>query len=171
MKAPFITNRQHFHSYPKNAEAAIQSFKSIHNKIAVDNTCFLVPYVMLQERVSPNKEVKMIFLGGKFHHITSTSIGNVVMSLAGYSRNDLIVFATSVMAFVALHAEYILDGLVRIDIFKDNAGKLVVNELESLEARSFSANDQINSSCERFLSEYWEKIIFRSINEFALNCK
>jgi hypothetical protein len=32
------------------------------------------------------------------------------------------------------HDHYILDGVVRVDVFKNGDGNLIVNELESLEA-------------------------------------
>jgi hypothetical protein len=85
------------------------------------------------------------------------------MSLPGISNAELIEFADSAMDAIASHEAYIVDGLVRVDVFKNNTGKLVVNELESFEAiyytRTFNA--------EHFLEEYWERKIYDAINSLV----
>jgi hypothetical protein len=52
MKAPFITNRQHFHQYVANPEAALKYFASVQKHMFGDGktnaSCFIVPYIMLQ---------------------------------------------------------------------------------------------------------------------------
>ena len=166
LKAPFITNRNHFHSYPSDAESAVMNLKGIHNKIHVSKACFSVPYVMLQERAICNNEVKLVFLDGVYHHIMSSTIKAVTMSLTGVTEGQIIQFATSVVQSLAGHEHYILDGLVRVDVFKDNEGELVVNELESLEARSFTLNEALASSTQEFLEQYWEKKLYTMIKQF-----
>ena len=48
-----------------------------------------------------------------------------------------------------------LDGLVRVDVmWDDNLNRLVVNEIESLEA-CFGGTAEENDEVERFLLEYW----------------
>jgi len=166
MKAPFITNRNHFHSYPSDAASAIMNLKGIHNKIHVTKSCFDVPYVMLQERVKCNNEVKLVFLDGVYHHTLSCTTKTITMSLAGVTDAELVHFATTVMQSLAEHDEYILDGLVRVDVFKDNDGELVVNELESLEARTFTLNEGLANATQDFLEQYWEKKLYNFFKHF-----
>jgi hypothetical protein len=170
MKAPFVTNRKHFHYYPKTGEAAISCFRSAYKKIYITKNCFAVPYVMLQERVKVNKEVKLIFLDGIYHHSMSCAISSVSMSFTGVSHDELIIFANSVLESISAHEEYIIDGLVRVDIFRNNDGELVVNELESLEARYFTSTASHLASCERFLEEYWEKKVYSCIDSYLEAC-
>ena len=167
MKAPFVTNRKHFHYYPKDGDAAIAFLKCSYRKMYIKKNIFAVPYLMLQERVKNNTEVKLIFLNGIYHHTMSCAVSSVQMSFTGISAAQLIDFANSVMESISAHEEYIVDGLVRIDLFRNNAGELVVNELESLEARYFTLDSNILASCVTFLQEYWEKKIYSCIDSFV----
>ena len=54
---------------------------------------------------------------------------------------------------------YMLDGLLRIDVFKTKDNRLVVNELESLEAEYFG-DDVEEARFNEFLKSYWEKKIY-----------
>ena len=169
LKAPFTTNSQHFKSYVENSSDAFSAMNRVtrdlyHNSMP---TCYEIPYMMLQERVKDNAEVKMIFLNFEFNHFASTRGRNFVTRLPGYSEEDLIAFGYSVLEKLKsnnLGQVYILDGLVRIDIFKANSGELVLNEVESLEA-GYQTSDAV--SCARvddFLHTYWETKIYDSIN-------
>ena len=166
MKAPFVTNRKHFHYYPKDADAAILFLKSAYKKIYIKKNIYAVPYLMLQERVRCNTEVKLIFLNGVYHHTVSCAVNSVQMSFTGVTTAQLLDFASSVMRSISDREEYIIDGLVRVDLFRNNDGELVVNELESLEARYFTTTANCLISCENFLKEYWEKKIYSCIDSF-----
>ena len=107
----------------------------------------------------------MVFLGGKYHHTCSFAERNICKSLCGFSHDDLVTFATDCIRSVSMHNEYILDGLVRVDIFKNNEGTLVVNELESLEARYFTVNTTELGSSMKFLEDYWERKIYEYIEK------
>lgn len=110
------------------------------------------PYIMLQVRMKYNREVKLEFLGGQYKYFMSCDVSTVTKSLPGHSNEDIIFFAAQ-----ALHDECIVDGLVRVDIFSNNEGNLVVNELESLEARWFTRGDTHFAKSETFLQKYWGK--------------
>ena len=91
------------------------------------------------------------------------------MSLSGFRHEDLVRFGQCVMNCVSVHDEYVLDGLVRVDIMRNNQGELVLNELESLEARHDTLDPVLSVSCSNFLSEYWEKVIYECIYKFTLS--
>lgn len=114
-------------------------------------------------------EVKLVFLGGKFHHIFQCSVGMIRMKMPDFDNASLVEFGTSVIDCVSHHDEYILSGLVRVDIMKNNDGQLVLNELESLEAGHATLDPVLSGACSRFLSEYWEKVIYECIFTFTLS--
>lgn len=51
--------------------------------------------------------------------------------------------------------EFLCDGLVRVDIFQNEAGNMVVNEFESLEANYYTSN-HIDMVFMQKLITYWE---------------
>ena len=61
---------------------------------------------------------------------------------------------------------FILDGMIRVDLFCSNEGNLVVNELEGLEAAYYASSfsDQIRT--ESFLENYWENKILELLSNF-----
>jgi hypothetical protein len=152
----------------KTIEAIMYQLDSIRKRMFELKTSFVIPYIMLQVRVKKNNEVKMVFLDGKYHHTLSCSVSGIVMRLSGFENEELISFATSAIQSVSVHDAYILDGLVRVDIF-NNDGTLVVNELESLEARFFSSRDSKQGTCLTFLENYWEKKIYEGIESLAVS--
>ena len=117
-------------------------------------------------KAQDNREVKIVFLGGEYGHIMSCAVSSVQKSLPGIDQDVLIGFAKDVMRRIATHHEYIVDGLVRVDVFKNNDGELVVNELESLEARYFTHGNKLQE-CQLFLEQYWERKILICIRDFA----
>jgi hypothetical protein len=165
IKSAFVTNRNFYHFYVENDDLAVFNILDrVQRMMSENEECFAVPYIMLQERVVPVKEVKLVFLGGKFEYISSFDIATVQKSLPGFSDDDLISFATAAVQTVSAYDEYITDGLVRVDIFKNNEGKLVVNELESLEARHPTVNLSEEGRCKSFLEIYWQKKIYYCIS-------
>jgi hypothetical protein len=83
-------------------------------------TCYEVPYLMLQVRVEKNKECKLCFLNKKFSHFTS--LLGTTQSYPGFSQDQLILFAYKALQSISHLNTFILDGLVRVDIFKSNSG-------------------------------------------------
>jgi hypothetical protein len=95
----------------------------------------------------------------------------VRLSLPGISQPALLAFGTSIIKCISEHDEFILSGLVRVDIMVNNEGHLVLNELESLEARHDTLEPNLSASCFSILSEYWEKVIYECIDIFTKSCK
>lgn len=121
----------------------------------------------MQVKANSNAEVKLVFLGGEFHHILQCTVNCVRMSITGITKAALLEFGASVIKCASEHDEFILNGLVRVDIMKNNEGHLVLNELESLEARHDTLDSALSVSCSTFLSEYWEKTIYECIHIFS----
>ena len=48
LKAPYVTNKMHFHSYPKDVASAMNSIGRACKKMFVSRACFRVPYFILQ---------------------------------------------------------------------------------------------------------------------------
>lgn len=171
MKAPFTTNSQHFKWFISNSQFEAMSAMNRVTKDLNSNhpTCYAIPYMMLQEKAFNNTEPKIVYLNKQFSHFAGgRGRGSaVVKSLPGYTSDDLIKFGHDVIDRLSnnsLGHNYILDGLVRIDMFKSNDGKLVLNEVESLEA-GYKTNDE--NACARvatFIQIYWETKIFNSIH-------
>jgi hypothetical protein len=168
IKSPFSTNSKYYKKYVNNIEQAMGYVKSIcrdmfHPK---SQRCIL-PYVMLQERVTHNNEVKVCFLNKRYSHIAS--VARSVRSFPGFfTEAEIILFAHgALMSLTHLEDVLILDGLVRVDVFKSNQGILVVNELESLEADFGATNFPAVSETEHFLAEYWEQHIYECIGKLA----
>jgi hypothetical protein len=126
----------------------------------------VIPYMMLQVLVDCNQEAKLIFVSGVYHHFLGPSSRQMRHSLRGTSGEDLIGFATRALEIISTSEDVVVDGLVRVDLFKNNEGNIVVNEFESLEARYFSSSQEVMMDTERFLTAYWESKIYLSIKMY-----
>jgi hypothetical protein len=138
--------------------------RNIYRFDRFDYECYEIPYMMLQHRATCNNEVKLCFLNKKFSHMHSGN--NVMKSLRSYTQEDLVRFAfQSLQSIASLNETYVLDGLIRVDMFRDSQGMLVINELESLEANFYSTKGVGEAQTSKFLRHYWYKKICESITE------
>jgi hypothetical protein len=120
-----------------------------------------VPYLMLQVRMESNREVKLVFVGGQFQYFMSCpKKTRVYQSFTDFTSDELVSFATTAIQCISAHEQYIIDGVVRVDIFTNNEGNLVVNDFESLEARIFTSSSTKLCACTQLLHIYWEKKIY-----------
>lgn len=165
LKPPYSTNKMHYMLYPKNVEDAVNHVKSVAKRSFHDAKPGIkdLPYIMLQRRVIDNAEVKLAFFNGVFSHVAN-GMGKPA-TLQGYSTSDLANFATGILDRLGSSSTpFILDGLVRVDLFKSNEGELVVNELESLEAMYYSHScKQGEDRMRHHLVNYWEKLLYKLI--------
>lgn len=124
-------------------------------------------------QVMLNTEPKLIFLNGTFSHFSghrsSGKNRTVIRSLPKHSEADLIAFAESAIAHLRdSGVPFILDNIIRVDLFDNGDGRLVVNEFESLEAGYKTSDAAKNNEVYLFLEMYWESKIYESIsNLFA----
>lgn len=59
----------------------------------------------------------------------------------------------------------ITEGLLRVDVFQNSLGNLVVNEFESLDAAYYSSDMSGPFHVALYLQLYWQRIICNSIEE------
>lgn len=97
----------------------------------------------------------------------ASTTSTIKMELEGYTKVEFITFGLSALQKIheADRDTYILDGLVRVDIFKNNEGNLVVNEFESLEARHFSNNHCKVIGVTDYLRLYWREKLYKCVCE------
>jgi hypothetical protein len=163
MKPGFVTNSLHFKKYVSTAADVEAHLVRVMNDMYGDSpSCYELPYIMLQVRVTNNSEVKLVFLNKQYSHMVSSGGRSIVKSLVGFSSSDLVAFATEALNLLP-EEDYILDGMVRVDIFRSNEGTLVVNEFESLEASYFTTSPKAQGILESFLEAYWERKIYESL--------
>lgn len=48
LKAPYVTNKKHFHSYPCDADSAMKHIRTAREKMFTSKECFALPYLLLQ---------------------------------------------------------------------------------------------------------------------------
>lgn len=81
-----------------------------------------------------------------------------------FDSADLIAFAVKVLQVLNVERKcFILDGLVRVDLFMNDDNDLVVNELESLDANYLCASSTRECETSHFLACYWESKIYNGI--------
>jgi hypothetical protein len=120
-KAPFTTNGLHFKRYVDTPEDAVKHIEKVADDVfGFRPTCYEIPYMMLQVRVTNNKECKVCFLNKEFSHIIS--VGGTTKSFPGFNQEEVILFASNALKSICHLDNFILDGLVRVDIFKSNSG-------------------------------------------------
>ena len=133
MKAPYTANSMHYKKMVNDPNEAMRHFSNVCVDMFGDHfTCYELPYLILQERVEDSSEAKLCFLNRNFSHFCtgSTAKTSIRHSLPGYTSQDLIEFGSEVLESLSGDNEFVLDGLLRVDIFKANDGRLVVNEIE-----------------------------------------
>lgn len=79
-------------------------------------------------------------------------------------QGQLFEFAEDAVKFLKkLSPSFLCEGLVRVDIFCNAQGRLVVNEFESLEATHYSTNHTVECFVSRILTRYWLTILNRCV--------
>ena len=78
-----------------------------------------IPYPLLQERVINNDELKLVFIA---------KMNNTVRSLPPFTTEDVIL-AAGIIERIAAIDSFIVDGIVRVDMFKsnDNSAQFQIN--------------------------------------------
>lgn len=181
VKCPFTANSLGYRENPDTPEEAVDDIMRIAERnfnSGPHPTCIQIPYVMLQERVllpdttkktrSKVPEMKLVFLNGKCAHSKGVQ-PHRASALAPFTNAEVQSFAKGILQGIAEHHSppFILDGLTRVDLFKSNTGKLVVNELESLNADHRSSNVD-ESATLLFLQNYWIEKLILYIGHFNL---
>lgn len=123
-----------------------------------------IPYLMIQPCMYNRKEYKIVSLNQTPTYLASIASGRNKRSAGGVNKtfadtDTLLAFADFAIRRFRSHAPFaITDGLLRVDVFQDVNGNLVVNEIESLDAEygcsSYDARYQ--NMTHSFLIKYWE---------------
>jgi len=122
-----------------------------------------LPYMLVQPYLENPREMKLIFLGGNFSHISKYSKRGG-QSFA--SDEEMIAFAKRALDQLLLNGANAvwLDQLVRVDIMVTADGRMVVNEIESLEAM-YSGSVKDDERVISFLTDYWRVQVARLMQE------
>ena len=169
VKMPYTTNQQYKHSY--NLSQILDKIMSIREKY-FDS----LPYIFLQAVMANKMEYKVICFNGQ--PLYEAKIG--ICSRAGSSRQSFssresrMEYAAHVLnKFNTRCPEGLTSGLTRVDIFWcAYLGKMVVNELESLEARYDAGSQDVNkdfklqTNCSEYFYDILRKYLIPSYEDF-----
>jgi hypothetical protein len=118
MKAPFVTNSQHFKRFVNVTDDARRHMNTVTKDFYGPGraTCYVIPYMILQERVEENNDVKMVFINSTFSHfISGKSTWQHLPKKFNVSKEDVITFGTNILhTLKANHPHFIVDGLFRV---------------------------------------------------------
>jgi len=157
VKAPYTTNGD-FMKF-------CRSHEKIFNRVADAKERFdpLIPYVMLQPCMANKNEDKVVLVGLKPYYIADKRI-NPRHGRKSADEATLFEFAVQVVTLLKQRdPNFIADGLVRVDIFCNGQGRLVVNEIESLEANYSKQPNELQMQVTNALTKYWENILHRCL--------
>jgi hypothetical protein len=155
IKGPFTTNSQCI-KFVHSIEGMTNSMRLLSNRFFGH-----LPYLMIQPCMYNRKECKVVVLNNSPVYLAGISTGGNSKSKNGVRRSfadfeELQQFASRAIEQLRLAAPFaITDGLFRVDIFQTAAGKMVVNEFESLDAEYQSSVSGRAEATYTFLEKYW----------------
>ena len=147
-----------------------QVFKALCN--FSDTHGDLIPYALIQPRMRNRKEYKVVLFNCHAQYVADISTGSnhkgsIIFSHAPHS--ELVDFAVQAALLLSKTCSFfICDGIVRIDVFQTMQGKLVVNEVESLEANYSSRNHLNQLRMRNLLDQYWHSILSSLIFSYKI---
>jgi len=165
VKAPFTTNCD-FIKFCQTYDQILRALRAAEARFGDQ-----IPYVMVQPTMFNRREEKVVLVNGKAFHVASQSMNKKSPHCHKFAmtNEELFEFAEeAVKTFKTRDPSFIMEGLVRVDIFCTRSGKLVVNEFESLEAayfKTFDAEVRVKVA----LSRYWEDILRNCILQCILD--
>jgi len=159
VKTPFSTN-SHNKKWANSLEDIIKrikgQYKDLYNAF---------PYTMVQATMKNRKEYKVVLFNREPRYISilRKSTGQAFSEsphtrLMGFAVDALNEFSSSC-------PDALLDSLVRVDIFQTKLGKLVVNEVESLEADHYSRGEVQKVAVDNEIRQYYESILRSVLHE------
>lgn len=115
---------------------------------------------MLQACMKNKREYKVVVIQGIPQYVSKIEKRSSGESFSAYPHTTLFNFATAAIQRTKQNGcpGLITSGLMRVDIFKTMSGKLVVNELESLDAEyapTSSKEQAFEHEITEFLCQYW----------------
>lgn len=123
-------------------------------------------YVMLQPKMANRREEKVIVINGTAVHIADKAMNPCGGGFKYAEPKQLFEFAEeSVRLLKSRVPSFLCDGLIRVDIFCNAMGKLMVNEFESLEATHYIPNHTNECRVVRALANYWIKVLNKCVQQ------
>lgn len=153
LKTPYSTNRHNI-MWPKSYEDILSCLT-----IASYKHYGKLPYIMLQACMSNKREYKIVAIQGIPQYVAKIAKASSGQSFSTHPHVALFEFAAKAIQRAKLGCPgLVTDGLLRVDIFITMSGKLVVNELESLDAE-YAPNSRRDQNYDHevaeFLCQYW----------------
>ena len=124
-----------------------------------------VSYAIVQPCMLNRKEYKVVVLGGTARYVAhiERKCGNQ-RSFSRSPHSALFAFAeNAVLALQHACPASLADGILRVDIFQNAEGRLVVNEFESLEACTYSKCITKEAAALSWMVKYWNTALQSSI--------
>jgi len=157
LKLPFTTNSQALKFPEGGLEDVLEKLIQFH-KLYGDK----IHYAILQPLLPNRKEYKMVFLNGNFSH-TAENDKKANPAFAFGTVESRVSFATEILTVLRQRLPGCLFApLMRFDVmFYD--GKMVLNEIESLEAQFSGTGD---GNVGGFLEKFWvDLLLYWSLHE------
>lgn len=149
--------------WPKSFEDVIEGLHLMSGKFFGQ-----IPYVMLQPCMKNRLEYKVICINGEAQYVSNIK-RSTGTSFSSHPHEALFQFAEDAI----LRAKnsgcpgLIINGILRVDIFQNQRGDFIVNELESLDAEYCSNNSVGECAAGVFLEVYWYEHIIKSLQQLA----
>jgi len=133
----------------------------------------ILPYVMVQPLMVNATEKKTVVVNGKAFYIADNFQRNgrkYSSKIFRHTNNEVMTFAEEAVAKLKAARPYaIVDMIVRVDIFENAQGQLIVNEFESFEALYETKSGKLRDIEQKiyvFLQDYWCDIITSKLDKF-----
>ena len=162
LKGTFLENKNGYRSIPiKNLaelETKLQATRNPSKALQKPvPTCDVFSHLLLQPRVDNHEEKIVLINGVAIYSAKSDSTSGLSKRV---SKSELYSYAEAVVVKLkAVFPHFLCDGLIRVDIFRTKAGKLVVNEVESLDASLHTTRERYTIMLFQFYRKYWRFII------------
>jgi len=155
VKTPFSTN-SHNKKFAFSLDEIVQKIK-----IQYDDLYHSIPYTMVQATMENKKEYKIVFFNCEPRYVSLLPNQGAGKAFSSAPHTDLLKFAESASREFSAGCPLALVGsLMRVDIFQTKSGKLVVNELESLEADHHCPNRGIKKAMvDDEIRQYYETLL------------
>jgi hypothetical protein len=161
VKAPYTTNKD-FVKFCKSEKQVINRIKDAKERFDE-----VIPYVMLQPTMANKNEDKVVLVGMKPYYIADKAI-NPGHGRKSADQATLSAFAVRAVTLLKQRdPNFIADGLVRVDIFCNAQGRLVVNEIESLEANYSKQPLELEMQVSTALVDYWKSVLHRCLVRYT----
>jgi len=155
VETPFSTNC-HNMKYAKSLDEIIQKIK-----IQYKDLYHSIPYTMVQATMANKKEYKVVLFNCEPRYVSITPNNSRGKAFSDITHADLLKYAESALReFSAACPAALVSSLMRVDIFQTKLGKLVVNELESLEAdHHCGENGFLKAQVDDEIRQYYETLL------------